>query len=165
MDTIQFTIKIYRDRGNDFMNDDDFEDCHPEIHILINGRNLIDLVQEVERPAPDPLSPQDPAPRSYAGLNPEWRTGLCNEFLGKTKLPRSLVLTCTCFEEACNSIWVRIKAGPEVVTWKDFTSVRHVEQSDFWGVPPVDYSSLGPFLFDQEQYMHALRVLGLEDWD
>ena len=166
MDTIQFTSQLFVTREYWIKTDEEFDECHTEINIYINGRNLLDLVQQVERAALESESPfyrSDGSQRSYAGLNPEWYSDLRDEFLGKTANPYSVVLTCTCYQDGCNSVRVKIDAGPEVITWRDFTSVLHGEECRTWGGTPVDYSSLGPFVFDRKQYLRALNVLGLSD--
>ena len=163
MDTIQFTSQIFVSRGYEIENDEEYEVCHTEINIYINGTNLLDLVQQVEREVLNPQNLRSPSDRSYAGLNPEWRRDLRNEFLGKTEYPRSVVLTCTCFQDGCNSVLVKIEVGPETVTWSDFTSVLHGEECRSWGGTPIDYSDLGPFVFDRGQYIAALEALGLPE--
>jgi hypothetical protein len=151
MDTIKFVIEDYVDKKYGFR--------FPETKIYINGKNLIDLVQQVERPVLDPLNLRSVADRSYVGLNPEWRPNIRHEFLGDTRYPYSVVLTCTCHEDWCNSILVKISIDSRKVTWSEFTSELHGEESRLWGETPIDYSSLGPFVFDLEQYLDALGHL------
>ena len=155
MDTIQFFIV-------EFINEV-LDVHHSEIHIYINRRNLIDLVQQVEGPALNLRDERNSSGRSYAGLNPEWRPNLRNEFLGRTDYPYSAVLTCTCHEDWCNSVLAKIEVTSQTVTWKDFTSVLHGEESRSWGGTPIDYSSLGPFVFEREQYLDALNDVGLNE--
>jgi hypothetical protein len=163
MDTIQFTSQIFVSRGYDMENDEEDEESHTEISIYINGRNLLDLAQQVERGVLDPQNFRIPSDRSYAGLNPEWRPNLRNEFLGITAEPYSVLLTCTCYEDYCNSIIAKIEVGLQTVTWRDFTSVLYGEEARSWGGTPIDYSSLGPFVFDRNQYMEALDALHLNE--
>ena len=163
MDTIQFTSQIFVSRGYDMENDGEHEESHTEISIYINGINLLDLVQQVERGLLDPQNLLNPSDRSYAGLNPEWRPNLRNEFLGITTDPYSVLLTCTCYQDCCNSVIAKIEVGFQTVTWRDFTSVLHGEASRSWGGTPIDYSSLGPFVFDRKKYFEALDALHLNE--
>lgn len=163
MDTIQFTSQIFVSRGYDMENDGEHEESHTEISIYINGMNLLDLVQQVERGVLDPQNLVNPSDRSYAGLNPEWRPNLRNEFLGITADPYSVLLTCTCYQDCCNSVIAKIEVGFQTVTWRDFTSILHGDASRSWGGTPIDYSSLGPFVFDRKQYMEALDALHLNE--
>lgn len=155
MDMIQFFIV-------EFINEA-FDESRSEIHIYINGRNLSDLVQQLEHAALDLQTGADSSRRSYAGLNPEWRPNLRNEFLGRTEYPYSVILTCTCHEDGCNSVLAKIDVESETVTWRDFTSVLYGDQSRSWGGTPIDYSMLGPFVFDKKQYMTGLDSLGLNE--
>ena len=154
MDTIQFFIVEYMDK--------EFEVHHSETHIYINGRNLIDMVEQIEHAALDLQIERDSSMWSYAGLNPEWRPNLRNEFLGNTREPYSVVLTCTCHEDLCNTVLVKINVHSQTVTWRDFTSVLNGEESRSWGGRPIDYSALGPFVFDLQEYLEALDMLGLD---
>lgn len=151
MDTIQFFIVEYID--------EEFQVHHSEIHIYINGRDLMDMVEQIEHAALNLQHECDSSTRSYAGLNPDWRPNLRNEFLGNTPEPYSVVLTCTCYEDWCNSVLTKIHVDSQTVTWRDFTSVLHGEESRSWGGIPIDYSALGPFVFDRKQYLEALEAL------
>jgi len=154
MDTIQFFIVEYIDK--------EFEIHHPETDISINGRSLIDVVQEIEHAALNLQNERDSCRRSYAGLNPAWRPNLRNELLGNTREPYSVVLTCTCYEDWCKSVLTKIAIDAQTITWRDFTSVLYGEESRSWGGVPIDYSALGPFVFDRRQYLEALDALGLD---
>src|SRR5215217_9405909 len=108
MDTIQFFIVEYIDK--------EFEIHHPETDIYINGRSLIDVVQEIEHAALNLQNERDSSRRSYAGLNPTWRPNLRNELLGNTREPYSVVLTCTCYEDWCNSVLTKIAIDAQTIT-------------------------------------------------
>lgn len=151
MDTIQFFIV-------EFINET-LDESRSELHIYVNRRNLIDLVQQVEHAARNLQIAHNSW--SYAGLNPEWCPNLRNEFLGNTEEPYSVVLTCTCFQNGCNSVLAKIESTSQTVIWKDFTSVLYGERSRSWGGSPIDYSKLGPFIFDKKQYMDALDEFNL----
>ena len=156
MDTIRFFLV-------EFINEV-FDSHHFEIQIYINGRDLMQLVEGIERAALDPQNLERSSRRSYAGLNPEWRSGLQGEFLGNSSDPYTVLLTCTCFEDGCNSVMANIEARGKTITWTDFTSVLHGEQARSWGGRLVDYSGMGPFVFDRDQYMEELNALKLDQY-
>ena len=156
MDTIQFFIV-------EFINQE-FDSHHFEIQIYINSSDLMDLVEQIERAVLDPQNLDSSSGRSYAGLNPEWCPNLWDDFLGKGQSPYTVVLTCTCFQDGCNSVMAKIEVGDKTVIWKDFTSVLHGEQARSWGGRLVDYSDLGPFVFDRERYIEALNALRLDQY-
>lgn len=156
MDTIRFFLV-------EFINQT-FDESRSEIHIYINGHNLIDLVQQIEYPTLDVQNLGSSSKWSYAGLNPEWCPGLREDLLGNSQSPYSVLLTCTCFQDGCNSVMAKIEVGDKTVIWKDFTSVLHGEQARSWGGRQVDYAGLGPFIFDRGQYVEELNALKLDQY-
>lgn len=162
MDTIRFAIEDYIDRVNGFQ--------FPTINIYINGKNLIHLVEQIERGNHDLLETDQPYQQSYVGLHPEYRRNFRKEFLGQTKLPASVLLTCTCLEALCNSIVARVVAEAQTVTWREIRSPFFSIDSQLWKPAQdldeiythlTDYSRLGPFVFDRKQYLVALNALEL----
>ena len=160
MDTIKFIIEEYID--------EEFGFRFPTNNIYINHENLIHLVEQVERAYRAPIQPNEPFRQSYVGLPTSYYRGYRNEFLGKTGRPVSVLLVCTCLEELCNSIVAQIKINSKTVTWSEIRSPflggeveRWVSEEDSQIADgyPIDYSNLGPFVFDREQYMHALNAL------
>lgn len=153
MDTIAFVTEDYIDSEFGFQ--------FPTINIYINGKNLIWLVQEVER--------RDQAPQSYVGLHPVYHRNFRDEFLGRTKRRYSFVLTCTCLEEFCNSIVAKIVIDSKTVVWSEMKSPWlssltpspwiSEEEAVRLGWQPIDYSALGRFVFDREQYRDALNAI------
>ena len=160
MDTIKFIIEDYVDEVNGFR--------FPTINIYINDINLIELVQRIERGYRDPLEADEQLPQSYVGLYPAFHHDFAEEFLGRKGYAYSVLLTCTCLEEACNSIIAKVLVDSETVTWSEIRSPFLGTQSSFWvnvdGAVdadgyPIDYFELGPFVFERGQYMEALSQL------
>ena len=160
MDTIRFAVEEYIDKEFGFR--------FPTINIYINERNLIDLVQEIER-REDPVQPSEPLPQSYVGLHPEYYRDFAREFLGQHERGNSILLICTCLEDMCNCITGKVEINPGTVTWSDIKSPWlsskspspwvDFEDAEKAGWYPVDYSALGPFTFNRRQYEDALKSL------
>lgn len=160
MDTIKFVIEDYIDVEFGFQ--------FPTVNIYINQKNLIHLVEEIEHAYRAPVQPGKPLPQSYVGHSPEHTHRFREEFLGSTGRPISVLLTCTCREELCNSIVARIMVDSTTVTWSEIRNpflggdaeqwikMEGADQADGY---PIDYSGLGPFVFDRKQYIDALNAL------
>lgn len=122
MDTIKFAIEQYVEEEYGF--------GFPVINIYINGRNLIDLVSEIEnhqRGRNDESSPRS----SYIGFEVSRFERFRNEMLGKKRLQVSILLTCTCTIEMCNCIMAKIAFETQTVAWSELKSSLLGEQ------PPV----------------------------
>lgn len=160
MDTVKFIIEDHVDEENGFR--------FPTINIYINGRNLIDLVEEVEY-GRHAGQAGDNSARSYVGLHPGFHQGILEEFLGQHQRSFSILLVCTCLTAECNCITAEVIAGRETVTWSGirspflssetpnpWTTIEEAVAMDWY---PVDYSALGVLVFDRVQYMDALQEL------
>jgi hypothetical protein len=160
MDTVRFIVEDYFDQENGF--------GFPTINIYINDNNLIHLIEEIELEYRAPLKMGQPYQQSYVGLHPRYYPAFRNEFLGQTRRPYKVLLTCACLEDLCNSIVARVSINAETVTWQDFKNPFlsaepglwvSLQDADIADGFPIDYSSLGPFVFDRKQYIHAVNAL------
>jgi hypothetical protein len=160
MDTVRFAIEDYVDLGMGIR--------FPTINIYINNRNLIALVEQVERRrfAPGSEADLDSYAQSYIGFEPQRYHWFRREILGQTKLPHSVLLTCTCTIEMCNCIMADVAFDGDVVTWSGLHSPWRggktpspfidEEEAKILEWIPADYSSVGPYTFNRKQYLAAL---------
>ncbi len=160
MDTIKLIIEDYVDDENGYR--------FPTINIYINETNLIDLVEQIEQ-RDRILRGEKPYRSQYIGHEPRRYDNLREEFLGRQKRPLSVLLTCTCTYAECNCIMAKVTLDFDTVTWSEVKSPWlggktpspwvSEEEAREGGWIPLDYSGLGPFVFDREQYMNALEEL------
>ena len=98
-----------------------------------------------------------PAGGAYGGLVPSYfRYGSMDElFHGTTDLGLGAdtpLLACECGEVGCWPLLARITLTGDFVIWSHFRQPHR---------PTRDYSALGPFMFDREQYDAAVDDLGV----
>ena len=165
MDTIKFVIEQYVE--------EEFGFGFPVINIYINGRNLIDLVSEIENRQPG-LDNKDFTRSGYLGFEVTRFERFHSEMLGKKAFPKSVLLTCTCTFEQCNCLMAEIVFEAQVVTWSAIKNpwlggptpspFLDPEEAQEAGWKPVDYADLGPFVFDREQYLVALDKV-TQEWE
>jgi hypothetical protein len=156
MDTIKFVIEQYVDKEAGYR--------FPVINIYINGRDLIDLVTRVEQKNWDG---NKNTRSSYIGFEVSHFGQFRNEMLGEKIYPRSVLLTCTCTYAECNCIMANMVFNTHTITWSDMKSpwlggktyspFVSEEEALEEGWQPLNYSGLGPFTFDREQYLSALE--------
>lgn len=119
-----------------------------ELHILINGMSLIDLVRSVELP--------------FAQL--EGKPGIAGEYgwlsdvdceIQHLKTEECMVLGCTCGIPDCWPLTTQVSLDEDIVSWSRFRNWHRAEgRTNAW-----DHSALGPFIFDRQQYETAVRAL------
>ena len=113
-------------------------------HILVDGRNLLDMVREVERPFaaaeghPDLAGQYETLPSCHLLPN-----------LRKWFRRRVSLFDCDCRCYGCWPFKVRISKTNRTITWSDFEQPHRGpnSKSSWW-----HYESLGPFHFDLVQY-------------
>jgi len=160
MDRIKFIVEDHIDREYHFR--------FPTINIYIDNHNLIDLVEEIEREY-EPEQVKGTWKRSYVGLHPDYFRRYEDEFLGLNRPGTSILLICTCLMWECNCVVGKVIVESDTVIWSDMYSPwlssvtpgpwTSVEEAVARGWRPIDYSGLGPFVFDRKQYMDALEDL------
>lgn len=162
MDTIKFAIEQY--------TDEEFGYSFPIINIYINGHNLIDLVSKIEKKDWD----GNKSTRSnYIGFEVSHFQRFRNEMLGEKLYPNSILLTCVCTYAECNCIMAKVAIETQSIIWSDLKSpwlggktpspfIDEAEAQEL-GWQPLDYTGLGPFVFDREQYLFALDKV-TQEW-
>ena len=155
MDTIKFVVEQYRV--------EEFEHDLPVINIYINGQNLIDLVTRIEK---RDWNGEKDSRSSYIGIEATHFERFRNEMLGNKIYRHSILLTCTCTIAECDCIMADIAFEAATVAWsnirspwlggKTYSPFVDEEDASKEGWVPLDYSALGPFMFDREQYLSAL---------
>ena len=162
MDTIKFVIEQYVDEEAGYR--------FPVVNIYINGQDLIDLVTRVEQKKWDG---NKNTRSSYIGFEVVQFHQFHDEMLGKKRSPFSVILTCTCTYAECNCIMANMVFNTHTITWSDMKSpwlggktyspFVSEEEALEEGWQPLDYSGLGPFTFEREQYLSALEEI-TEEW-
>jgi hypothetical protein len=111
------------------------------VHVLIDGRDLLEWVKEVELPQATADRQPDLA-GSYRPLTPaQWRS-LPEEYGHE----RGAVFGCICGEVECWPLRHRIAWREDTVVWSDFEQPHRRRWT---------YDALGPFTFSRAQYEQA----------
>ncbi len=120
-----------------------YGDHDGRVHIFIDGRDLIELVRDIElAEADDDL--QRKLAGAYGGLQPwEWA-----DLPEQRSDGRAAVLGCTCGVAGCWPLRARIDVRDSTVIW-----------SDFEGPGGESYEALGRFIFRREQYEAAVAAI------
>lgn len=119
-----------------------------ELHILINGQSLIDLVRPVELPFAE-LEGKPAIAGQYS-----WLSDVDCEFQ-RLKTEGCLVLGCPCGIPDCWPLTARVCLAEDIVCWSRFQNWHRAKGC----VSEWNYCALGPFFFDRQQYEKAVRDL------
>jgi hypothetical protein len=130
-----------------------------EVRIFIDGRDLVDLVRDVELPfataAGDPGRAGD-----YAGLELRAVAPPSRHFWGKPLFEiyesdgLTQLLECAgCREPGCRPLYCRVDVDDNRVRWSEFRASMTASRSEW------DYSPLGPFEFDRTRYDAVVQAL------
>lgn len=116
------------------------------VRVLIDGRDLIDRVRELE--APFARAEDNPhLAGAYSGMSlEEWQ--IRSEADADGRRP---VLACECGIVDCWPLVARVVLREHTVTWLDFKQPFR---------PRWAYANLGPYVFEREQYEAELRKIG-----
>jgi len=126
-----------------------------ELRVLVDDRDLVELVGEVELP----YASAEGHPRiagAYAGVHPRQLSGSISEhFRGGSgsdlacgPSDKTVLLACECGEAGCWPLMARIELAPGEVVWSDF---EQPHRSGKWS-----YEDFGPLVFERGQYEAAL---------
>ena len=119
-----------------------------ELHILINGQSLIDLVRPVERPFAELEGKPDLAGQ-YG-----WLSDVDCE-IQHLKIEECMVMGCNCGIPDCWPLTTQVSLDEDIVCWSGFRNCHRAEgHTHAW-----DHSALGPFTFDRQQYETAVREM------
>jgi hypothetical protein len=128
------------------------------VDIHINGRNLIEIIREVELP----FAKQENHPNiagSYQGLPARIIYLPSRHLLGEPQFlysddsGRTQLLQCTCGEPGCWPLLARVTIEPDRVVWDDFCQPHRGPNSraSHW-----KYDALPAFIFARSDYEAAL---------
>lgn len=135
----------------DYKDDQDY--C---VRIEVNGRDLLDIIREVELP----FATRDRRPNragGYHGLPPKAVFLPSRHWLDQPDRlycdhGRRAIYRCICGDVGCGPIIIDLDISEDAVTWRNFENPWHSLE---WTKEPWDYSSL-KFTFDKEQYLSEL---------
>ena len=143
MDSIAFILANDKDTG---------------VHIIINGRDLIKIIRNIELPfATREGSPQIAGAYSYLAAQRVFFPS--RHFLGEPEPiyadceGRTYVMECECGEPGCWPLAVRIELRDQKVVWSDFRQEHRGPNSK---AGEWRYDALPSFTFDRVSYEQAL---------
>lgn len=145
-----FKLKISRSKNNEKYPLD-------IVDILINEKNLIDILKGIEFPyANSEGHPQIAG--GYMGLPAEDVFFPSEHFLGKPDSQydydgKVSVLECTCGNAGCWPFILKITVEEDRIIWSEFEQIyRGADSTGEW-----KYDKLKPFIFERKQYEDELR--------
>lgn len=150
MDTIAFLKRPYESGSRD-----------GGVRILVNGRDLAELVRAVELPFARGEGEESIA-GTYCGLPLGDVSPPSRHFLGEPSSDlycydeKVQILGCQCGEPGCWPLLCRITIGTETVTWTEFEQPHRTGRNSraAWS-----YDRLEPLEFDRRQYNAAVEEL------
>jgi hypothetical protein len=131
-----------------------------EVNIFINGRNLIDMVREVELPFATAEGSACIA-GAYMGLPKSVALSPSQQLLGRPeegfqgKGGRTCLLICSeCGESICWPLQAKVIITDTEIIWTHFIQPYRAstDQKSIW-----KYEEFGPFRFSKQQYLKALQ--------
>ncbi len=134
------------------------KDKDARVHIIINGRDLLEILRDIELPFAT-LEGHPHIAGAYSGL-PAQRVFLpSRHFLGEPEPlysdgeGRTHVLECECGEPGCWPLAVRIEVRDREIVWSDFQQPhrRSRSKSGHWR-----YDELPSLTFERQHYEQAL---------
>jgi hypothetical protein len=119
-----------------------------EVRIRVDGRDLVDVVREIELPQAT-ADGQPQIAGTYRGLA-AWQWEGFPDVSGDG---HAALLGCECGEVGCWPLEARISRQGDTVVWSDFRQPYR----ENW-----DFSALGPFVFPAARYDAALAAITAE---
>jgi hypothetical protein len=141
-----------------YMNKLDFEISEDVINdygsfstqIMIDGKNLIDLLKDYELPFAKKEGSASIA-GAYDGLEPQ----VLFANLTNSEVYKSAILECDCGFPGCWTFMTKVIEKQDTIIWTDFEQIhRREDSSNFW-----DYSGFKDFEFNRSEYYKKLNEL------
>lgn len=116
--------------------------------IIIDGEPLQDKIRLIETSFATKIGQPESA-GNYSHQNTDWLfRQLKGEAHSDTYPDRIALMTCACSVDECGGFWGKVKETGNEVIWYGFKTGKR-----------VNYSAMGEFRFDKEQYNKALDEL------
>lgn len=131
--------------------------AYPATEILVDGRDLVEIVSEVERP----FAEAEGTPGlegGYIGLEPEMVLPPSRHFWGVGGGRTDIYRCGGCGIGGCWDLSVVIEVDEETVRWSQFLQGHRGP----WSKVHWDYAALGELVFDRKQYENALEQAARE---
>jgi hypothetical protein len=125
-----------------------------QVHLFVNGEDLLDLVRWAEEPYAR-VDGQRRIAGAYLGLPPAWVLPPSRHFLGQPENDddyldgKTFLLGCNCGVPECSPLTARVTMADTTVAWSEFGNPNF---------PSWTLDQLGPFTFDRRQYEAALTT-------
>lgn len=122
------------------------------VTVSINGKNLIDMLRDYEKPFTEK---EDPSPKP-GGYMPVLNTSFLTKSFISDDDDDLLLFRCSdCGEDGCWPMVVKVSGDEDSVVWSDFLQPHRDKSSrNYW-----DYSHFGPFRFKIDAYSDQLSAI------